>query len=355
MLNKKKEHDELKLLSEKDLWCRDLDDFVREWNNQLKEEEEYQKNIRNTNRRVSRKIGAGKKNANGRAKPLKIDEDFNPKPRKNNIVKSGQVKTQQKFIDNFTKPKKESESLSPRIPLSVISDDEFDAKALIVPKNESQKISQGNNMSSNTLNSRSKRTAVPKTYDFDSDESDGSALEHLNDIGDVGNLVKGINSENKADSHTKNGRLSLFTSRSSVGHGSASILPKLKSKPSRGFDEIDGEDDTNYEMLARSSPQKANGFESNRSPKKVFSDDEDELDKDQSTPPQKLGHMKKNEIDDEDESIFVRKGNGRSRPARAAANSKSKKSIYVDSDIEDTFEDDPEESSQSENESFESD
>ncbi|POS85094.1 putative DNA topoisomerase 2 [Erysiphe pulchra] len=355
MLNKKKEHDDLKLLSEKDLWCRDLDDFIQEWNNQLKEEEEYQKNIRNTNRRVSRKIGAGKKNANGRAKPLKVDEDFNPKPRKNNTVKSGQVKTQQKFIENFTKPKKKSESLSPRIPLSVLSDDEFDAGVLLVPKKESQKTSQGDIKSSNTLNSRSKRTVAPKTYDFDSDESDGSAFELLNEIGDVGNLVKGIDSENKADSHVQNGRLSLFTSRSSVGHGSGSILPKLKSKPSRGFDEINGEDDTNYEMLARSSPQKPNGFESNRSSKKIFSDDEDELDKDQSTPPQKSGHMKKSESEDEDQSIFIRKGNGRSRPARAATNTKSKKPIYIDTDSEDTFENDQEESSQTENESYESD
>ncbi|KHJ30388.1 putative dna topoisomerase 2 [Erysiphe necator] len=355
MLNKKKEHDDLKILSEKDLWCKDLDDFVLEWNNQLKEEEEYQKNIRNTNRRVSRKIGAGRKNANNRTKPLKIDEDFNPKPRKNNVSKAGQLKTQQKFIENFTKPKKESESLSPRISLAMLSDDEFNAGALLVPKEESQKASKGLNKDTKSLNSRVKRTVAPRTYDFDSDESDGSALELLNDIGDVGNLVKGIDSDDKADSQAPNGRLSLFTSRQSLGHGSASILPKLKSKPSRGFDEVNGEDDTNYEMLARSSPHKPSGVESNRSTKKEFSDDEDELDKDHSTPPQKSGRLKKDETDDEDQSIFVRKGNGRTRPARGAANSKFKKPIYIDSEDEDTFEEDQEESSQSENDSYESD
>ena len=43
MVSKKEEHDTLAKLSEKDLWCKDLDDFVAEWELQLKEEEDYQK------------------------------------------------------------------------------------------------------------------------------------------------------------------------------------------------------------------------------------------------------------------------------------------------------------------------
>src|SRR4051812_28771032 len=75
MVNKKAEHDELQNLSEKDLWCKDLDDFVQEWEIQLREDAEYEKSIRNSGRRASRKIGAGR-TTKGRNK--KDDDDFNP-------------------------------------------------------------------------------------------------------------------------------------------------------------------------------------------------------------------------------------------------------------------------------------
>lgn len=58
--DKKAEHDELEALGEKDLWCKDLDDFVEEWENQMRLDDEIRSNIKKMGRRTSRKIGAGK-------------------------------------------------------------------------------------------------------------------------------------------------------------------------------------------------------------------------------------------------------------------------------------------------------
>ncbi|RKF57463.1 DNA topoisomerase 2 [Golovinomyces cichoracearum] len=281
ILNKTKEFNDLQNLSEKDLWCKDLDDFVQEWNYQLREEDEYQKKIHNTNRRASRKIGAGGKGANNRAKRPKEDEDFNPSSRKANNTKGAQLKTQQNLIQSFTKsnkvsesvmePKKESQALKkpknePQGLTKVkketeeltapLSDDEFEAGALLASNFASQKPSKPQKKS-DTSNGRKKRAVAPKIYKLESDEdSNNSSLDLLDDIGDLGSMVKGIGSQNDTGTGPSNGRMSLFQSRPSISQGSGSILPKLKTKPSRGFDDDDGEDDTNYEMLARSSPHK---------------------------------------------------------------------------------------------------
>ena len=57
---KKQEHDELEALSEKDLWCQDLDEFEAEWEAQLVLDQQIKSNIRKMGRRVSKKIGAGR-------------------------------------------------------------------------------------------------------------------------------------------------------------------------------------------------------------------------------------------------------------------------------------------------------
>lgn len=249
------------MLSEKDLWCKDLDDFVIEWNTQLKEEEDYQKTIRNTNRRASRKIGAGGKNASNRSRNTKADDAYNPIARKTNSTKpivQAQPKTQQKFIDSFTKPKKDTKDQNPKIPKSVDSDDEFDVDAMLPTSNSaSQTASREPRKDAGLQNTRTKRAVPAKSYDLGmSAESESESFDSPDDIGDVGNMVKGIGGGDKTEPPSSNGRMSLFTSRQSIGHGSGSFLPKLKSKPSRGFEEDNGADDTNYEMLARSSPQK---------------------------------------------------------------------------------------------------
>lgn len=119
---------------------------------------------------------------------------------------------------------------------SVVDDDEPEVEEVAAPSN-----------------SRSKRAAASKAkktwvFSDDDDESEGDNGDDM--LGDVGAMVRGIGEPAAA---SNNGRLSLFAMSRSE-HGNAAI-PKLKTKQSRNFD-FDEPDDTNYELLARSSPHK---------------------------------------------------------------------------------------------------
>jgi DNA topoisomerase-2 len=269
MDNKKDEHDQLQLLSEKDLWCQDLDAFVQEWENQLKEDAEYTKSIRNAGRRASRKIGAGK---TMKSRNKKDDDDFNPskskaaskalQPNYNKGVIKVEPKPHKGFLEMFNaKPKPKAKpygSDGAEEDLSGMSEDDF---AALGPAKQSKQTSRApsEQPAADPAIGRSKRAAAaaPKKWldvDEESESDDGKFL------GDVGAMVKGIGGES-IDNTATNGRLSLFAmSRPATSHGdrptSSSGLPKLKSKASRVFDVSDG-DETNYEMLARSSPHKA--------------------------------------------------------------------------------------------------
>lgn len=268
MVSKKEEHDAMEKLSEKDLWCKDLDDFVDEWEVQLKEEEDYQKSIRNTNRRASRKIGAGKNAVKGRPKAA-ADKEYNPKPLKANPAK-GVIKVEktshQGFLNMFAgKPKPKTSGLGSDGAdegefVEVSSDEDFGAlkKAVEPATTETSRAP-----SEQPVNGRTKRAAAaaPKKWiisDEEDEESDGGSL-----LGNIGAMVKGIGATDKSDGASANERVSLFAmsaSRPGSSHGRAAStdLPKLKSKPSRTFDySDDAADETNYEMLAKSSPAKA--------------------------------------------------------------------------------------------------
>lgn len=109
--DKKAEKDELEALDEKDLWCRDLDAFAEEWENQMRLDDEIRSNIRKMGRRVSKKIGAGK----GGKRSKNDDDDFNPTAKKSKAVAKPLAKklptlpkttTQQRFASQFSKPTK---------------------------------------------------------------------------------------------------------------------------------------------------------------------------------------------------------------------------------------------------------
>ena len=265
MLSKKEEHDTLESLSEKDLWCQDLDAFVEEWETQLKEDADLEKDIRNRGRRASRKIGAGK-TTKGRVK--KEDDDFNPSkskatkaaaaksllPNPNKGIVKVEAKPHQGFAKLFsaaTKPKQAQTFGSDGVEeLSGLSDDDFAELAATQP---SKQTSRAPSEQPGPTNGRAKRTAAaaPKKWVDEDDESESDDGKFL---GDVGDMVKGIGGGNAA-----NGRLSLFAMSASRPTGdrptSSSGLPKIKSKASRVFDDEAG-DETNYELLAKSSPQK---------------------------------------------------------------------------------------------------
>ncbi|QSZ33541.1 hypothetical protein DSL72_005109 [Monilinia vaccinii-corymbosi] len=260
MYDKKNEIDTLDRLSEKDLWCEDLDAFIQEWEDQLKQDADIAKTIRNTNRRRSNKIGAGGK-AVGRGRAKKEDEEFVVGTKKKAAAKplkadpkKGVTKVESKphqgFVDMFfNKPKPKSAGRFDGGDDSGMSDDDF--AALVAPEAEAPKIA------ADTATGRSKRAAAaaPKKWVVDDDEEDESDDDDL--LGDIDNMVKGIGGSNKPDAATTNSRLSLFAMSTSNGDKSSSStgLPKPKPKPGKVVDL--SEDETNYEMLARSSPQKA--------------------------------------------------------------------------------------------------
>ena len=256
IVKKKQEHDDLEALSEKDLWCKDLDDFSEEWDNQLKLDNEIQTNIRRTKRRVSKKIGAGT------GRKLKDDDDFEPpvktkgKPKAAAPVKKVETKSAQRFADMFgAKPavkkevKEESDNAS-----DGFSDDDFAAlsRNRAIPKPVVARSASVMSQSEEPEATRNKRVAASKAktlFDVDSDSEDDDNM-----LGDVGNLVKGIGKSSEKSS----GRLSLHAmSRPESSHEpSSSGLPKTKTKSSKALD-VDSPDETNYELLAKSSPHKS--------------------------------------------------------------------------------------------------
>jgi DNA topoisomerase-2 len=263
---KKVEHDELGRLSEKDLWCRDLDEFVEQWEIQLQLDAEIQTNIRRMGRRESKKIGAG------RSRKPKGDDDYEPDKKSKGKAKATKAKaapvkvegkSAQRFADMFgggdTKPKTEPD-LDVGNASDNFSDDDFAAlsKSKPAPKPASKPAAKPAATRAPTTSQSvepeqvkaepGKRVAASKArtlfdVDSDSDESVGDML------GDVGSMVKGIGAGGSS------GRLSLHAmARPESSHDNSS-LPKPRAKSSKTLD-VDSPDDTNYEMLAKSSPHK---------------------------------------------------------------------------------------------------
>ncbi|KAI1437968.1 DNA topoisomerase [Xylaria sp. CBS 124048] len=261
---KKAEHDDLQALSEKDLWCRDLDDFLETWENQLKLDSEIASGLRRMSRYRNKKTA-------GRGRKGKDDGDFVPgaaraKPAAKSTAKS--TKPAEKPIGRAmmavakkAKPAVKS-SLLGKEKLKIedeeddddaFSDDDFAALKKKVPAKEEDEESDV------SPPVKSKRAAATKAkswvVDDDSDSGDDDKM-----LLDVGDLVKGVGKNQGETSDAKTSRLGLLPmSRPESGHGE-SAAPKSKSKPSKAsdfrFDDFDSNDDTNYEMLAKPSPYK---------------------------------------------------------------------------------------------------
>ena len=266
---KKAEHDDLECLSEKDLWCNDLDAFLAEWHTQVALDAEIQTSIRRMGRRVSKKIGAGK------GRRARDDDDYNPtKPKATAKAAKAVVKVEPKAHERFAtifggKPKAKPATNTvghdgasdPPEPASDFSDDDYAA----LSKKPAKKPSPAESVSDvpaapaaeDAGNGRTKRAAASKAKTWVMDDDDSESDDDDKMLGDVGAMVRGIG---EPATNTANGRLSLFAmSRPESSHGNAAsngLSRGLKPKPSRTFD-FDSHDDTNYEMLARSSPAKS--------------------------------------------------------------------------------------------------
>lgn len=263
---KRAEHDTLSALTEKDLWCADLDELEKEWETQISLNQEIKTNIRRLGRRASKKIGAGR----GR-KAKTADDDYEPVEKKSRgrpkaatatatakaaAPVKAETKSAARFASMFdgvmSKVKKEKDSDANDASDDNLSDDDF--AALSRSKPAAKASDSQSSQEAVVVPTRTKRAAASRArtvIDDDESESDDDQM-----LGDVGALVKGINKPVSGESTT--GRLSLHAmSRPDSSHGAASgSLPKPKAKSAKMFD-FDSPDDTNYELLAKSSPHKA--------------------------------------------------------------------------------------------------
>ncbi|ESA42913.1 hypothetical protein GE21DRAFT_5916 [Neurospora crassa] len=177
---KKAEHDELDALSEKDLWCRDLDAFTAEWEEQLRLEDEVRKEIRQKGRRVSYKGGAVSRLKKSRG--AKDDEDFDPgakKAKAKAAPKAETIKTQQRFLEKFSgmaKPKPKSTAFTDGA--DDLSDDDFDLLNKKAPAAAKKKDEDAEPVTT-IASVRAKRATVakPKTYALSDEDSDDEFLD----------------------------------------------------------------------------------------------------------------------------------------------------------------------------------
>lgn len=272
---KKGEHEDLLAKSEKDLWCADLDEFMAEWNAQIALEAELQTQIRRMGRRVSKKIGAG------RSRKAKGDDDYAPEKKPRGKAKTVaatttatakaapkvkvETKSAQRFAEMFSS-KTKKEPKGDVVDLSDnFSDDDFMAlsrsKPAAAPTTEpvqSQSASQSQSQSQSEeaeIMRPTKRAAASKAktlFDVssDSEDDDDDLL-----LGDIGSMVKGMPKSATDDA----GRVGLHTMNrpeSSHGNAGSSTLQRPKTKPSKSAMDMDSHDETNYELLAKSSPRK---------------------------------------------------------------------------------------------------
>ncbi|KAF4126793.1 DNA topoisomerase II [Geosmithia morbida] len=247
--NKKAEHEDLLALSEKDLWCRDLDEFVDEWEKQMKLDAEIETNIRRMGRRASKKIGAG------RSRKAKDDDDYAPEKKPRARAKAAPkaaaapVKVETKSAQRFAEMFSSAASKDPKPKAEPTDDDPFsddDFATLGRGKSASQPVEP-------PAPSRNKRAAASKAKTLFEVDSDSDADDKEQVMDDIDDLVKGID---KPASGEASGRLSLHA-MSRPSEPSSAGRPRSKSKPSRPIDvDTDSPDETNYELLAKSSPQR---------------------------------------------------------------------------------------------------
>ncbi|KAM7191036.1 DNA topoisomerase 2 [Naviculisporaceae sp. PSN 640] len=168
---KKAEHDELDALSEKDLWCKDLDAFVEEWEEQLRLDAEIQTDIRRRGRRVSKKLGGV---GAGKGRKVKDEDDYEP-AKKTKAIKAAPKpaeKTQQRFTEKFqakAKPKAKDDD-GGFDGVDDFSDDDF---AMLGKKPAVKKEASEAPVAEIAAN-RTKRAVASKAkaYTIDSDDSD---------------------------------------------------------------------------------------------------------------------------------------------------------------------------------------
>ncbi|KAK4226804.1 putative DNA topoisomerase 2 [Podospora fimiseda] len=327
---KKAEHDELQQMSEKDLWVKDLDDFVVEWENALKLDDEITTNIRRMGRRKSDKIGAGKTNSNRRRKD---DDDYAPDKKTKakaaprvvpKIEPPEKLKTQQRFMEKFAaKPKAITDG-------GVISDD--DDFALLGKKATVTAVKTGfqpDASAPDTANGRTKRAAAAsKSKYVISDDSDEDFMD----------IVKPASKEPSTEATET---LDAMDEDEPVAKPVvAKRAAAAKAKPTYA---IEDSDDDSLKLEDDDEPikptKKAAPPPKTKSSFTLDSDEFDDSDIEPVKPAKKAASKSKSPIDDDDFGESDVEPVKPAKPAKRAAAAKAKPSYTIESDSEEEEED----------------
>ena len=268
--DKEEEIDELIKLSKEEIWNRDLDAFIQEWHDQLKEERDRKRRVNNMGRRASSKLKLGAK-APALVKKRKAlgddpdDEDFGaPKPKKVvNEAKRPTITVPHKpkagILNYLHSPKGKTLSKTNRNMDGASSDLEMDvddeelpAKPAEVKSKAASKeldLSEAEDDSRAPAPRQARAARKPIKYAAlsDSDSENGDDL-----LGDVSNMVKGIGA---VSGETKSDNRTLFSSSTSRPTSSAGLKTTSKIlKPATNL----SADDTDYSKLVpQQSPRRS--------------------------------------------------------------------------------------------------
>jgi DNA topoisomerase-2 len=304
--DKEAEINELIKLTPKDIWNKDLDDFLEEWNTQLADEAQRKKRFRAGGRRASAKlgIGAGKKKKQRRDSD---DSDFEVSKKKSSALSTIQDRVKNKkglasffYNDAPSKAVLEDRPTAPKPGVTLssmaaskvqpVADDidfmdieEFDAKPRAEQGHDSEVVAV--KKKGRTAGIKNKPKAAPsKLKPVDSDSEDDpfvAAAEEApvkkstaparaarakatskyvvnesdsdfddDKLGDLSMMIKPLGQSTAATGRT------LFTEPTRPGSSHGLTNQKTKSKSKSPIDSDNGIDDTDYHALVQSSPRR---------------------------------------------------------------------------------------------------
>ncbi len=263
---KEQEVDTLIKLTVKDLWTRDLDDFIAEWRFQLEDDHKRQRKVANMGRRASNKLKIGAKGAGKKGK-AKGDDDSDyeaakakkPSPKKPTGPPTRvQPKVNPAFFDALKgKTMEPAKRIQPRViqldgssdPIADGDDDEGFEEMATAPKAKSaaRKATATKAAKPVVLEDageaeppkRTARGAAKKAINYgdgSDSESDGEDM-----LGDVSNMVKGVGG-NVANSNL--GAQPLFPAASTTTGNAGTTKPNLVEPVAELSD-----DDTDFSKL----------------------------------------------------------------------------------------------------------
>ncbi|KAI9804695.1 MAG: DNA topoisomerase 2 [Piccolia ochrophora] len=257
--DKEEEVDALLKLSVKDLWKKDLDDFIAEWRFQLEDDHKRQRKVAISGRRGSAKLKIGAKGPAAKKRKALGDDpedgDFAvSKPKKAAVVTRVPPKAVSSFfqtLKNSTSPPAKSTTSGTKASLIAI-----DGASDPIEDNELDGTTPpragGKARTTIKPGARKARAAAAKPVKYD--DSDESGSDNGDDmLGDVSKMVKGI-----AGDEPSNGSRALFSaSTSNRPSSSAGLATKAKPKPATKQVFNLSDDETDFSKLLPKSPNKS--------------------------------------------------------------------------------------------------